>query len=123
MPDRVMRSIAPEKYQPSAKAGIARKRQSRNQNGSQLDASSQRNVLVPLPRTGSQPRSTPKTMISTRPTKNPGIDSPSRAIILPALSQVVPTFSAEIMPSGTPIASEIAKAANPSFSELGSRSK
>src|SRR6266540_271752 len=122
MPERVMRSIAPEKYQPSAKAGIARKRQSQNQKGSQLDASSQRNVLVPLPSTGSQPRSTPM-MISTRPTKNPGIDSPSRATILPALSQVVPTFSAEIMPSGTPIAIEITKAAKPSFSELGSRSK
>ena len=43
----------------------------------------------PFPMSGIQPSSTPKMMISTRPTKNPGSDKPSKAMILPTLSRSV----------------------------------
>src|SRR3989441_4842198 len=123
MPDRVILSIAPEKYQPSAKAGMARCAQSLNQNAIHVEGMLQTKVLGPLPRTGSQPRLMPKTMIRTSPTKKPGIDSPSSATILPALSHQEFTFNAESIPSGTPSTMEMTKAANPSLSEFGSRSK
>src|SRR5262245_24340944 len=123
MPERVMRSMAPEKYQPSANAGIARYDQSRNQNVIHVVGSAATNALRPLPRTGSQPSWIPNTMIRTSPTKKPGIDSPNSAASLPARSHHELTFSAESMPNGTPSTIEITNAANPSFRELGSRSK
>ena len=55
--------------------------------------------------------------------KKPGIDSPSSANILPKLSNQVFGFNADSIPRGTPRSIEIAKAARPSFSELGKRSK
>src|SRR5262245_66354326 len=123
MPERVMRSIAPEKYQPSAKAGMIRYCQSRNQNGSHVEGAPHRKFVDPLPRTGSQPSSMPKMMIKTMPTKKPGMDSPTSAIILPRLSHQVFTFSADSIPSGTPITMEMTKAEKPSLSEFGNRSK
>ena len=81
------------------------------------------NALVPLPRTGSQPNCTPKTMIKTSPTKNPGMESPRSAIVLPTLSHQVFTLNADSIPRGTPRTIEMTKAASPSLSELGRRSK
>src|ERR671923_1905755 len=107
MPERVIRTMAPEKYQPRAKAGMTRWCQSLNQNVTQVDGSPQISALRPLPSTGSQPSSTPKMMISTRPTKKPGMDKPNRASILPQLSHQVFTFNADSMPNGTPRAIEI----------------
>src|SRR5262245_1128321 len=123
MPDRVIRSIEPEKNQPSAKAGMARFAQSLNQNAAQVDGALQTKALDPLPSTGSQPSPIPKTMIRTSPTKKFGMESPSSAIALPALSHREFTFSAESIPNGTPSTIEIRKAAKPSLSEFGSRSK
>src|SRR5262245_38583043 len=123
MPERVIRSMAPEKYQPSAKAGMIRCPQSLNQKGTQVEGRDQTKALAPLPRTGSQPNSTPKTMIKTMPTKKPGMDSPMSAIILPALSHQELTFNADSIPSGTPSTIETTNAANPSLSEFGKRSK
>src|SRR5215470_5972851 len=102
MPDRVILSIAPAKYQPSANAGMARCPQSLNQNVAQVEGSLQTNALEPLPSTGNQPSSIPKTMIRTSPMKKPGIESPSSATTLPALSQRELTFKAESIPNGTP---------------------
>src|ERR1043165_10311758 len=102
MPERVMRSMAPEKYQPSAKAGMTRCDQSRNQKVAQVVASPATSALGPLPSTGSQPSSTPNRMMSTIPTKNPGMDSPSSATSLPALSHQELARSADSIPSGTP---------------------
>src|SRR6266481_3347393 len=123
MAERVILSIAPEKYQPSANAGMTRCPQSLNQNGAQVDGALQTNALEPLPRTGNQPSSMPKTIIRTSPTKKPGIESPSNAIALPALSHTEFTFNAESIPNGTPSTSEIRNAAKPSLSEFGNRSK
>src|SRR5215467_15481360 len=123
MPERVMRNIAPEKYHPRAKAGIARCDQSLNQNGTHVDGLLQTNALAPLPKTGSQRNCTPKTMIKTKPTKNPGMESPRSAIVLPTLSHHVFTLKADSIPRGTPRTIEITTAANPSLSELGRRSK
>src|SRR5215510_9070810 len=119
MPDRVILSIAPEKYQPSANAGIARCPQSWNQNVTQVRGELPTKALEPLPRTGNQPSWMPKTMIRTSPTKKPGMESPSSATSLPALSHTELTFNAESIPNGPPIASEIRNAAKPSLSELG----
>src|SRR5206468_2409089 len=123
MPDRVILSIAPEKYQPNAKAGMTRWAQSLNQNVIQVDGSPRTTALGPLPSTGNQPSWIPKMMIRTSPTKKPGIERPSNATILPALSHQEFTFSAESIPNGTPSASENRNAAKPSLSEFGSRSK
>src|SRR5437879_6397573 len=83
MPERVILSIAPEKYQPSAKAGMARCPQSLNQNIAHVDGALQTKALEPLPSTGNQPSSMPKTMIRTSPTKKPGMESPSNATASP----------------------------------------
>src|SRR5215470_6947250 len=120
MPERVMRSIAPEKYQPSAKAGMIRCDQSLNQNNTQVDGRLPTKALGPLPSTGNQPRPMPKTMMRTSPTKKPGMESPSSAIILPVLSHHEFTLRAESIPEGIPSAIEIKNAARPSLSELGS---
>src|SRR4029453_10628105 len=108
---------------PRAKAGMARYRQSVNQKETHVDGAVQAKALRPLPRTGSQPSSIPKTMIRTRPTKKPGKDSPSSANILPKLSHQLFTFNADSIPSGTPRTMEMTNAANPSLSEFGNRSK
>src|SRR3954465_1557378 len=68
MEERVSRMWAAAKYQPRAKAGI------KTCQG------------VPEPDEGSQPRYTEKNRISNRPTQNDGMDRPSSAKILPALS-------------------------------------
>src|SRR5262245_15997199 len=115
--------MAPEKYQPSAKAGMARYPQSRNQKVSQVHGSFHTRALGPLPSTGNQRSPMPKTMMRTSPTKNPGMESPSSASTLPALSHHEFTLSAESMPRGMPRAIEITKAATPSLRELGRRSK
>src|SRR5207253_8652426 len=121
MPERVILSSAPEKYQPSAKAGMARCPQSLNQNVAHVDGAFQTKALEPLPSTGNQPSSMPKTMIRTSPTKKPGMESPSNATALPALSHTEFTFKAESIPNGTPSASETRNAAKPSVSEYGNR--
>src|SRR5215475_8753748 len=102
---------------------MARYCQSLNQNVTHVDGLLQISALLPFPKTGSQCNCTPKTMIKTRPTKNPGMESPRSAIVLPTLSHHVFTFRAESMPKGTPRTIEMTKAANPSLSELGKRSK
>src|SRR5262245_8132776 len=99
MPERVMRSIAPEKYQPSANAGMTRYDQSLNQNDIHVVGSDARSALRPLPRTGSHPSWIPNTMIRTSPTKKPGIDSPTSEISLPARSHHELTLSADSMPN------------------------
>jgi hypothetical protein len=78
---------------------------------------------VPEPEEGSQPRYTENTRISTRPTQNCGSDRPSRAKILPALSQKRSTRTAARMPLGMPISSDRPIATAASSSELGRRWK
>ena len=99
MLERVSRSIDAAKYHPSASDGMMRW------------------YGVPDPEAGSQRKFTAKTMIITRPTKKPGTDSPSIAMILQTVSQIVSTFTAVTMPSGIPISSEIISPADASWSE------
>ena len=80
MLERVRRSSEAAKYQPSASAGMMRLRQS------------------PLPLVGSQSSQTENTRISTSPSQKPGIDSPSSATTLPALSQPLLTLTADMQP-------------------------
>src|SRR5262252_8323289 len=74
--DRVSRMWAAAKYQPSAKAGMS-------------TCSTE-----PDPDDGSQPRYTEKNRIMSSPVQNDGIDSPSNAKTLPALSHQPPTRTA-----------------------------
>src|SRR5947199_9303397 len=122
MPERVILSIAPEKYQPSANDGMARCPQSLNQNVAHVDGALQTKALEPLPSTGNQPSSMPKTMIRTSPTKKPGMESPSNATALPALSHTEFTFKAESIPNGTPSESGIGNGAKPRWRGVGTRS-
>src|SRR5262249_61662633 len=103
--ERVSRMCAAAKYQPSAKAGISTCQG------------------VPEPDDGSQPRYTEKNKISSRPTQNDGIDSPSSAKTLPAPPHQPFTRTAARMPLGMPITSENTMATKASSSELGSRSR
>src|SRR5438034_9839264 len=105
MLERVSRSIDAAKYQPSATAGMTTCRQS------------------PAPEVGSQRSQTENTRISTSPSQKPGIDSPSSATPLATLSHQLLTLTAEMMPAGTPMSTEISVAARPSVSELGKRWK
>ena len=105
MLDLVRRNIDPAKYQPSENAGIIRNLMSKN--------------CSPLPSIGNQPSVTPKTNIKQRQTKNTGNDRPSRATNLPILSQRESHFTAERIPSGTPIIKDIKKEVAPSSKEFG----
>src|SRR3989454_9248566 len=105
MLERVSLSIDAAKYQPSANAGMMTWRQS------------------PAPEVGSHRSQTENTRISTRPSQNPGIDRPSSATPFATLSHQLFTFTAEMMPAGTPMSREISVAARPRVSELGSRWK
>src|SRR5205085_382355 len=86
--ERVSRMCEAAKYQPSANAGMIRC------------------SALPEPDDGSQPRYTENTRISTKPTRKDGSDSPSRANILPKLSQKRPTRTDDKMPLGIPISSD-----------------
>ena len=77
----------------------------------------------PAPEVGSQRSHTEKTRISTSPSQKPGIESPSKPTPLARLSHQLLTFTAERMPAGIPMSSEISVAASPSVSELGKRWK
>ena len=77
----------------------------------------------PAPEVGSQRSQTENTRISTSPSQKPGIERPSRATPFATLSHQVFTFTAEMMPAGTPMRSEMSVAARPRVSELGSRWK
>src|SRR5437867_5018444 len=103
MLERVSLSIDAAKYQPSASAGMTTWRQS------------------PEPEVGSHRSQTENTRISTRPSQKPGIERPSSATPFATVSQPLFTFTAEMIPAGMPIRSEMSVAANPSVSELGSR--
>src|SRR5438093_10225062 len=105
MLERVSRSIDAAKYHPSARAGMTTCRQS------------------PAPEVGSHWSQTENTRIMTSPSQNPGMDRPSRATPLATLSHQVFTFTAEMMPAGMPMRSEMRVAASPRVSELGSRWK
>src|SRR6266704_7150526 len=105
MLERVSRSIDAAKYQPSATAGMTTCRQS------------------PAPEVGSQRSQTENTRISTSPSQKPGIDSPSSATPLATLSHAVFTLTAEMMPAGMPMSSEMSVAASPRVRELGNRWK
>ena len=103
MLDRVSLSIDAAKYRPSARAGMMTCRQS------------------PAPEVGSQRSQTEKIRISTSPSQKPGIDRPSRPTPLATLSHQLLTFTAEKIPAGTPMRSEINVAATPRVSEFGNR--
>ncbi len=105
MLERVSRSIDAAKYHPSARAGMTTCRQS------------------PAPEVGSHRSQTENTRINTSPSQKPGIERPSRATPLATVSHQLFTFTAEMMPAGTPMSSEMSVAARPSVSELGSRWK
>ena len=82
MQERVSRNIDAAKYQPSASDGITRCQ------------------IVPEPEAGSQRKFTANTMIISRPTKKPGTDSPSIAMTLQTVSQIVSTLTAVMIPAG-----------------------
>src|ERR1700720_354920 len=105
MLERVRRKSEAAKYQPSATAGMIRFRQ------------------PPCPLVGSQWSQTEKVRIMTSPSQKPGIDNPSKAMILPKLSQALLTRTAEMMPAGMPIKKEISVAASANSRELGRRWK
>src|SRR5215467_4398566 len=105
MLDRVSLSIDAAKYHPSASAGMMTWRQS------------------PAPEVGSQRSQTENTRISTSASQNPGIESPSNATPLARLSHQLLTLTAEMIPAGTPMSTEISVAARPRVNELGSRWK
>ena len=74
----------------------------------------------PRPGRGEPAEPTANTMIIKRPTKKPGIDRPSMAKILQAVSQPVSTLTA-VRTGGRPIMSETRSPAKASWSEFGSR--
>src|SRR6185369_14507916 len=85
MLERVSLSMDAAKYHPSARAGMTTWRQS------------------PAPDVGSHRSQTENTRISTSPSQKPGIERPSRATPFATLSHQVLTFTAEMMPAGTPM--------------------
>src|SRR5205823_3618190 len=103
--ERVSLNIEAAKYHPSASDGMTTCRQS------------------PAPEVGSHRSQTENTRISTSPSQKPGIERPSSATPFARVSHQVFTFTAEMMPAGTPTRMEIRVATRPSVKEFGSRWK
>ena len=75
-----------------------------------------------FPYGGTQPIFTAKKNINMMPNQKGGADCPIRATNFPNASIMVPRFTADKMPNGTPINNEKVKATAPNSSVAGARS-